>query len=67
MVDMYDIIRSTSKAMRRDGVSNAEIKAYQNEATSGDYDHLVRATMKWIAPPQKGLIYATPLPRLRHP
>lgn len=42
------IIARTSKAMRRGGISQDEIKRYREEATSGDYDHLLQTTMAWV-------------------
>lgn len=44
----YSIMGAAQKAMRRGGVSAEEIKAYLAEATSGDYDHLLQTTMRWI-------------------
>ena len=45
----FSIIGRTSQAMRRQGLDAAVIKAYQSEATSGDYDKLLRTTMLWVS------------------
>lgn len=42
------IIAKVSSALKRNDVSTEEITAYQNEAMSGDYDHLLRTTMSWV-------------------
>lgn len=42
------ILGRVQKALRRAGVPQAEIDAYMDEATSGDYDHLLATTMKTV-------------------
>lgn len=42
------IIAKVSNALKRNDVPREEITAYQNEAMSGDYDHLLRTTMSWV-------------------
>lgn len=44
----FAIMGKVSKALRRAGVSQEEIKQYTDEATSGDYDNLLRVTMNWV-------------------
>jgi len=44
----FAIIGRVRKAMREAGVSNEEIKAYVDEATSGNYGHLLQVTMKTV-------------------
>ncbi len=44
----FAIMGRVVKAMRKAGVSQAEIKEYENEAMSGDYDHLLQTTMEWV-------------------
>jgi hypothetical protein len=44
----FSIMARVGKELRRAGVSNEEIKQYQNEATSGDYDNLLQVTMRWV-------------------
>ena len=36
------------RAMRRAGLSQGERDAFQAEATSGNYDHLLATCMKWF-------------------
>lgn len=44
----FTILGSVNKALRRNGCSQTEIDEFQNEAMSGDYDHLLRTCMKWV-------------------
>lgn len=44
----FAIMGNVSRALRRGGVSEAEIKECMNEMTSGDYDHLLQTAMKWV-------------------
>lgn len=44
----FSIMGAVSKALRRAGVSKEEQDAYFSEATSGDYDNLLRVTMNWV-------------------
>jgi len=44
----FAILGRVKKAMRRAGISKEECDAYQAEATSGDYDHLLQTTMRWV-------------------
>lgn len=44
----FAIMGTVSRALRRAGVSKEERDAYFAEATSGDYDHLLRVTMDWV-------------------
>jgi len=44
----FAIIGAVSNAMRKAGIDKAERDAYAIEATSGDYDHLLQVTMKWV-------------------
>lgn len=45
----YAILGRVCKAMRRGGVSPEDIKTYQSEAKSGDYDNLLVTTMEWVS------------------
>jgi len=36
------------KALDRGGATKAEQNEYYAEATSGDYDHLLRTTLVWV-------------------
>jgi hypothetical protein len=44
----FAILGRVMKAMKVAGVSKAEIDAYYAEATSGDYDHLLQTTLRWV-------------------
>lgn len=44
----FAILGRVQGALRRAGVDQAEIEAYRTEATSGDYDHLLRTTTEWV-------------------
>ena len=43
----FSLMGRATIVARRAGVSREEIDAYLAEAKSGDYDNLLRATMKW--------------------
>ena len=45
----FMILALVQKALRRNGVSAEEREAFYAEATSGDYDHLLRTAMKWVS------------------
>jgi hypothetical protein len=44
----FAILGKVQKALRRAHVSEEEIKEYYDEATAGDYNHLLRTTMDWV-------------------
>lgn len=44
----FFIIGTMKKALRRAGISQAEIDKFQEEATSGDYDHLLQTCFRWV-------------------
>lgn len=44
----FSIMGRVTRAMRQAGISSDEIDAYRREATSGDYDNLLRVTMLWV-------------------
>jgi len=44
----FAIIGAVRKALRRGGVPAEEITAFVNDATSGDYDHVIQTAMKWV-------------------
>jgi len=44
----YNILGKVLKALRQAGVSQAERDAFKQEATAGDYDHLLQVVMQWI-------------------
>ena len=45
----FAIIGRVSAALRRAGLCGDEIKAFQTDAMSGDYDHVLQTSMKWVA------------------
>jgi len=44
----FAILGSVSKALRRAGVSDADRQEFMDEATAGDYDHLLQTCMAWV-------------------
>lgn len=44
----FAILGTVRRALRRAGVSQEEIKEFSDEATSGDYDHLLQTAMAWV-------------------
>lgn len=45
----YAIMGEVQKALRKYGLTAAEIDEYFTESTSGDYDHLIQTAMKWVS------------------
>jgi len=43
----FAILGRVKRALKRGGVPQAEINQYFEEATSGDYNHLLATTMEW--------------------
>ena len=44
----FAILGKVTKAMKRAGYSQDEVKEYQAKAMSGDYDHLLAVTMEYV-------------------
>jgi len=44
----FAIIGRVRRAMKKEGVSEAEIHVFTSEAMSGDYDHLLQTCMRWV-------------------
>ena len=44
----FFIIGRVRLALRRAGVDEEEIEAFTEEATSGDYDNVIRTAMKYV-------------------
>ena len=44
----FAILGRCTAAAKRQGVSSEECRAFVNEATSGDYNHLLATAMKWF-------------------
>jgi hypothetical protein len=45
----FAIMGRVGGALKKAGVPKAEIDEYYAESTKGDYDHLLRTAMKWVA------------------
>jgi hypothetical protein len=45
----FAILGRTTGALRQAGLAQQEIDDYFAEATSGDYDHLLQTTMRWVS------------------
>lgn len=45
----FAILGRVMKALGRAGIGKVEQNEYLAEATSGDYDHLLQTTMKWVS------------------
>lgn len=44
----FAIIGAVLRALRAAGVSDKERDEFQQDATSGDYDHLLQTAMRWV-------------------
>ena len=44
----FSILGRVKSAMKRGGVSQEEIKEFTDEATSGDYNHLLCTVINWV-------------------
>lgn len=44
----FAILGRVTREMKRAGVDAETIKEYQNEAMSGNYDHLLATTMEYV-------------------
>jgi len=44
----FAVMGAVQKVLRRSGYSPEDVKKYLAEATSGDYDHLLQVTMRWV-------------------
>lgn len=44
----FAIMGRVKTALKKAGASDEEISQYFSEATSGDYDNLLRVTMNWV-------------------
>ena len=42
------IMAAVTRAMKRGGVAKEDIDAYFTEATSGDYDNVIRTSIKYV-------------------
>ncbi len=46
--NVFAILGRVTKAMRKAQLSNNQIDEFTDEATSGDYDHLLQTCMKYV-------------------
>jgi hypothetical protein len=44
----FAILRTVTTALRRAGIAKEERDSFFDEATSGDYDHLLQTSMSWV-------------------
>lgn len=44
----FFIVSRTAQALSRGGVSKENVDRFREEATSGDYDHLLAVVQKWV-------------------
>ncbi len=44
----FAVLGAVSRALRRAGCDEAEVKEFNDEATSGGYDHLLTTAMAWV-------------------
>ena len=44
----FNILGRVNQALRKNGVLAEERHAFWQEATSGDYDHLLQTCMAWV-------------------
>lgn len=44
----FSILARVSRELKRAGVSREEVAEFHAEATSGDYDHLLRTVLRWV-------------------
>lgn len=44
----FAILGRVGGALRRAGLPPGEVTDFHNEATAGDYDHLLQTIMRWV-------------------
>ena len=44
----WAVLGAVNRALHENGVGKAEASSFFDEATSGDYDHLLRTVMRWV-------------------
>jgi len=44
----YAILARVRQALREGGVPKEQVKEYFDEATKGDYNHLLQVTLEWV-------------------
>lgn len=45
----FFIIGRVLKALKRGGAKPEDVKAFQSEAMSGDYDNVIQTVMRWVS------------------
>ena len=45
--NVFAVLGAATQVLRKNGMSD-KVKEFQNEATSGDYDHALQTCMKWF-------------------
>jgi hypothetical protein len=45
----FSILGRVTRAMKRAGLERFTIDEFTNEATAGDYDHLLLTVLRWVA------------------
>jgi len=46
--NVFSVLGHVKYALKLGGVSQQDIEAFVDEATKGDYDHLLRTAMRWV-------------------
>lgn len=44
----FSILAAVDRALRAAGAPGKDLDAFHREATSGDYDHLLRTCLRWV-------------------
>ena len=44
----FAVLGAVTQAMKKANLERSEIKQFQEEAMSGDYDHLLQTAMAWV-------------------
>ena len=44
----FGVLGAMSRSLRSNGINEDEIESFNDEATSGDYNHLLRTCMIWV-------------------
>lgn len=44
----FAVIGRVAAALRRAGIAREQVNAFYDQATLGDYDHLLQTCMKWV-------------------
>ena len=44
----FGVVRAVKKALEQAGASQSDIETFQSEASSNDYDDVLRVAMEWV-------------------